>query len=223
MLDVAYLAQIVFGVLPKLLVGFLVMIAYIHLSGKGALAPISAIDQVGNVALGAIIGGTLFNTSETISGVIIVAGFWGGMLLLLRYVVNRFMKLKDVVDGEAVRLMKDGHILSGNFGKAGLSIRDFNMLLRQRGHCNLDSVESVWLEYNGQLTVVKKGDESTAVVLIENGSVNERNLERVGRNEDWLLKQIEGQRAELKDVFCAEWHSGKLWIYPFDKEPDDVA
>lgn len=223
MFDIAYVTQIAFGVLPKLLVGFLMMIAYIHLSGKGALAPISAIDQVGNVALGAIIGGTLFNPSETILGVIVVAGFWGGLLLLLRYVVNRFMRLKDMVDGEAVRLMKDGRVLSGNFTKAGLSIRDFNMLLRQRGHCNLDSIESVWLEYNGQLTVVKKGDESTSVVLVESGSLNERNLERIGRDEEWLLQQLQEQNSEIEDVFCAEWHSGKLWVYPFAKDEDEVA
>lgn len=223
MFDLPYLAQIAFGVLPKLLVGFLVMICYIHLSGKGALAPISAIDQVGNVALGAIIGGTLFNTSETIFGVIVVAGFWGGMLLLLRYVVNRYMKLKDMVDGEAVRLMKDGHLLCANFGKAGLSIRDFNMLIRQRGHCNLDSIESVWLEYNGQLTIVKKGDESTAITLIENGTINDKSLQRINRNEDWLLKQLEKHHTRLEDIFCGEWHDGKLWLYPINKDDDEAA
>mgnify|MGYP006946971997 CR=1 FL=1 len=83
MFDFANLGDIVLYVLPKLLAGFLMMLVYIHLSGKGALAPVSAIDQVGNVALGAIIGGTLFNKGETVLGLVAVVGFWAGLLLLL--------------------------------------------------------------------------------------------------------------------------------------------
>ena len=51
---------------------FLIMMIYIHLSGKGSLAPISTIDQVGNVVLGAIIGGTsMSGGSGTIAGTIL--------------------------------------------------------------------------------------------------------------------------------------------------------
>lgn len=161
MFDTVYFGQLAMNVLPKLLAGFLMMLVYIHLSGKGSMAPISAIDQVGNVALGAIIGGTLFNSGETLFGLIAVIGFWGGMLLLLRFFVNRHMSLKNVVDGEAICLMRGGRILTYNFDKAGLSVRDFMMLLHQRGYSNLNELKNVWLEYNGQLTVVKKGDEAT--------------------------------------------------------------
>lgn len=220
MLDASYLLQIVVNVLPKLLAGFLMMIIYIHLSGKGALAPISAIDQVGNVALGAIIGGTLFTTGETVVGLIAVTGFWGGLLLLLRYVINRYMRIKDIVDGEAIQLMKNGRILTGNFSRAGLSIRDFNMLLHQRGHTSLSELRNVWLEYNGQLTVVKKDEAPTATVVIESGEINQKNLERLDRNEAWLLAKLKRQKTELADVFCAEWHDGKLWVYPFEPEPE---
>ncbi len=223
MFDTVYFGQLVMNVLPKLLAGFLMMLVYIHLSGKGSMAPISAIDQVGNVALGAIIGGTLFNSDETLFGLIAVIGFWGGMLLLLRFFVNRHMSLKNVVDGEAICLMRGGRILTCNFDKAGLSVRDFMMLLHQRGYSNLNELKNVWLEYNGQLTVVKKGDEATAVIVIESGEPNRKSLERLERDEAWLEEELSRQNTEMKDVFCAEWHDGKLWIYPFEKEPEKEA
>ncbi len=221
MFDSAYFSQTVTFVLPKLVAGFLMMIAYIHLSGKGSFAPISAIDRVGNVALGAIIGGTLFNTNETVPGLIAVTGFWSGMLLLLRYFVNRHIKLKDMIDGDAIQLMKDGQILSANFEQARLSIRDFVMLLHQRGYSNLNELKNAWLEYDGQLTVIKKGEESTATVVIENGEPNRKNLARLDRDEAWLQAELDRQGVSLKNIFCAEWHGGKLWIYPF--EPKQLA
>lgn len=49
------------NIIFKMLVAFCILLVYINLSGKGSLAPISAIDQVGNVVLGAIIGGPLYN------------------------------------------------------------------------------------------------------------------------------------------------------------------
>lgn len=223
MFDTVYFGQLAMNVLPKLLAGFLMMLVYIHLSGKGSMAPISAIDQVGNVALGAIIGGTLFNSGETLFGLIAVIGFWGGMLLLLRFFVNRHMSLKNVVDGEAICLMRGGRILTYNFDKAGLSVRDFMMLLHQRGYSNLNELKNVWLEYNGQLTVVKKGDEATAVIVIESGEPNRKGLERLERDEAWLEEELSRCKTDMKDVFCAEWHDGKLWIYPFEKEPEKEA
>ena len=53
------MVDIFIQIVPKLVAAFLIMMIYIHLSGKGSLAPISTIDQVGNVVLGAIIGGNL--------------------------------------------------------------------------------------------------------------------------------------------------------------------
>ncbi|MBS1371897.1 MAG: DUF421 domain-containing protein [Lentisphaeria bacterium] len=222
MFDFAYFNEIAVHVLPKLLAGFLMMLVYIHLSGKGALAPISAIDQVGNVALGAIIGGTLFNMNESVFGLIAVVGFWAGLLLLLRYFTNRHMSMKNLVDGESIRLMQNGRVVTSNFGRAGLSVRDFIMLLHQRGYRNLDELNNVWYEYNGQLTVVKKGDESTATVVIESGEINRHNLERIDRSEAWLQKELKKRKVELGQVFCAEWHDGRLWLYPFEETPEEA-
>ena len=119
--------------------------------------------------------------------------------------------------------MKDGKIVTSNFDKAGLSVRDFLMLLHQRGYRNLDELRNVWFEYNGQMTVVRKGDEATATALVESGEVNEKNLERLDRSREWLEEELKKHRAKLEDIFCAEWHDGRLWVYPVEREPDETA
>ena len=92
------MVDIFIQIVPKLVAAFLIMMIYIHLSGKGSLAPISTIDQVGNVVLGAIIGGTIYNPEVGIIRLITIASLWAALLLLVRYFSNRHRKMKDVVE-----------------------------------------------------------------------------------------------------------------------------
>ena len=199
----------------KLLVGFVLVLIYLKLAGKGSMAPISALDQVGNMVLSAIIGGPIYNPSISVFMLVAVAGMWAGLLLLIRYISFKRSLVKDIVDGKSVRLMKDGALLTDNFVKARLSVRDFIMLLHQRGYDNLDDLYSVWFEYNGQMSIVKKGEDSMATLLVDNGQLDLENLERLDFTEDWLLEEFKKQNYELKDVFLGEWHHNKLWLYPY--------
>ena len=61
MIELAYL-----DIALKLLMGLLSLIFVINLSGKGNLAPSSAMDQVLNYVLGGILGGVIYNPSITI-------------------------------------------------------------------------------------------------------------------------------------------------------------
>ncbi|NUE66115.1 DUF421 domain-containing protein [Snodgrassella sp. ESL0253] len=202
------------NIICKMLVAFCILLVYINLSGKGSLAPISAIDQVGNVVLGAIIGGPLYNPSISIILLMSASIFWAGLLLLVRYATFKRNIAKDFVDGTSIRLMENGIVLSQNFRKAKLSIRDFIMLLHQRGYPSLEVLSDVWFEYNGQMTVVKKGDPAMAVVVIENGVINYPSLEALGHDEEWLDKELNRQGQKLEEVFLAEVHEQKLWVYP---------
>ncbi len=208
--------------LPKLVVGFILMLLYIHLSGKGSLAPISNIDQVGNVVLGALIGGALFNPRIDLFAFTASVIIWSGLMLFIRFLSNRYMEVKNVVDGEAVCLMRDGELQTGNFLRAELSVRDFTMLLHQRGFHNLTEINNVWFEYNGQLTVDRKGDENTATALIENGEINNEHLRRLKFTHEWLLAELHRREIKLSDVFYAEWHDQQLWIYPKQVEPSHL-
>lgn len=203
----------------KLLAGFVVVVIYINLSGKGSLAPISALDQVGNIVLGAVIGGPLYNPNISVFMLVGVAGTWAALLLLVRYLSFKRTEVKNIVDGKSVCLMKNGKLLTDNFVTARLSVRDFIMLLHQRGYPNLDELKNVWFEYNGQMSVVKKGDDNMATMLVEGGQIDAEHLERMDRDEAWLLAELEKQGVALEDVFCAEWHRNKLWVYRYDSEP----
>lgn len=209
--------SIYMNIMIKMAAAFFILLVYINLSGKGSLAPISSLDQVGNVVLGAIIGGPLYNPAISIFLLVGTASAWAGLLLLVRYLSFKRNIVKNVVDGRSIQLMKNGKVLSENFGQAKLSVRDFIMLLHQRGYPNLDELQNVWFEYNGQMTVVKKCDTAMAIVLIEGGSIDHNHLSELSLTEEWLNIEIVKQGYAIEDIFLAEWHNNKLWLYPYHK------
>ncbi|RKS87568.1 uncharacterized membrane protein YcaP (DUF421 family) [Orbus hercynius] len=210
--------SIYLNIVIKMAVAFCILLVYINLSGKGSLAPISALDQVGNVVLGAIIGGPLYNPAISVYVLIIAASIWAGLLLLVRYLSFKRNIVKNTVDGNSISLMENGKILSENFAKAKLSTRDFIMLLHQRGYPNIDTLKNVWFEYNGQMTIVKKGDTDMAITMIENSDINQSNLKELDKTEEWLMGEVAKQGYTLDDIFLAEMHENKLWIYPYSDE-----
>lgn len=208
----------------KLFIGLFILLTYIHLSGKGALAPISAIDQVGNVVLGAIIGGTLLDEDYvSIAYMIIIPSLWVLMMLVLRYYTNTHKEAKNIIDGQSIPLILNGILLSDNFRDAKLAIRDFTMLLHQRGCMSINELNHVWFEYDGQLTVIKKGDKNIAMVVIENGEILKDNLELIELPQARLEEELRKHNHELKDIFCGEWHEDRLFVYLYHKENTEAV
>lgn len=68
----------------KLLLGLLAIALVINKSGKGNLAPTSAMDQVQNYVLGGIIGGVIYSPAITLFQFAIVLVIWAFLIIGLR-------------------------------------------------------------------------------------------------------------------------------------------
>ena len=66
----------------KFVVGILTLIVQLNIMGKGSLAPTSAIDQVQNYVLGAIIGGVIYNDTIGLMKFTLVLLIWTILVLL---------------------------------------------------------------------------------------------------------------------------------------------
>jgi len=195
----------------KLVIGFICLIVLINLSGKGQLAPLSASDQIGNYVLGGIIGGVIYNPSITVLQFIIVILIWSLLLFITRFLKNHNVEAKRIIDGEPIRLMQNGEMLMDNFKQVNLSARDFATLLRMQNVHKISEVSEAQLEPNGQLTVAKKGEKILSLMIIEDGQVNESNLETIEKDPAWLDSQLQKEKIEkISDVFCAEWAGDHL-------------
>ena len=200
----------------KLLIGFLAMVLIINITGKGNLAPSSASDQVVNYVLGGIVGGVIYNNSIKIYEFVAILGIWCLLVLGQKWVKNHNVKAKQLIDGKAHIIIDDGKILIENCKKSGLSAHDVAFKLRTNGIFSSDDVKRAIVEQNGQLIIIRSGEENPKFPIITDGQVQHDILKVIGKDEEWLLEELKKQGIEnCSDVFLGEYVNKqlKLTIY----------
>ncbi|OAX74280.1 hypothetical protein A0U96_06960 [Lactiplantibacillus plantarum] len=199
----------------KLALGLLTIILQINLSGKSNLTPISALDQVQNYVLGAIVGGMIYSTSVTVLQYILVLLIWTLLVLVLRFLTHHNRYVKQLIDGQPQLLIKNGQLLVSTALKNGMSANDLMFRLRTEGITDIRYVKRAVLEQNGQLTITQVGDDAVKYPLIVDGQVNLDALETSQHDEAWLLTQLQAQHYTVSDIYLATYTNKQLLLFPY--------
>lgn len=199
----------------KLALGLLTIILQINLSGKSNLAPISALDQVQNYVLGAIVGGMIYSTSVTVLQYILVLLIWTLLVLVLRFLTHHNRYVKRLIDGQPQLLIKNGQLLVSTALKNGMSANDLMFRLRTEGITDIRYVKRAVLEQSGQLTITQVGDDAVKYPIIVDGQVNLDALETSNHDEAWLLTQLQAQHYTVSDIYLATYTNKQLLLFPY--------
>jgi hypothetical protein len=195
----------------KLLIGFFALTIIINLSGKGNLSPSSASDQVQNYVLGGIIGGVIYNNEIQILDYIGILCIWCALVLTLKWVKQYNVRAKQMIDGKALIIIDNGKINIANCKKVGLSAHDVSFKLRTQNIYSTEKVKRAVVEQNGQLIITQEGEENPKFPLITDGQLQTDILQVIGKDETWLLKEMNKQGLKAySDVFLGEYVDGKL-------------
>ena len=183
----------------KLALGILTLIIQINLFGKTNLAPTTALDQLQNYVLGAIIGGIIYNPSITVLQFFLVLIIWTLVVLILKFSRAHNSWIRGVIDGKPVQVIKNGQVLVANCMKAGISANELMFKLRSRGIYSVEKVKNCIFEQNGQ--------------------VNEDVLELIHKSEAWLEREVKAAGYNgINDVFLGEYIDGKLRLTGYSKQ-----
>ena len=200
----------------KLALGLLSLVFVINVTGKGNLAPSSAVDQVQNFVLGGIIGGVIYNSSITIIQYIVILIIWTILILLLKWLNTNISFFKRLIDGKPTIIIKNGTLDPEACRSKGLAAADVALKLRAQGIFQLKDVKRAVIEQNGQLIVVKMGDENPKYPIITDGVVQVEILETIGKSEEWLSEKLKEEGfEEVSNIFIAEYDKGQLNIVTY--------
>lgn len=203
-----------FEVALKLTLGLISLILVINLSGKSNLAPNSASDQVQNYVLGGIIGGVIYSSSISILQYFIILLMWTILVLTLKWLKTHNRLIKRVIDGRPTVLINKGKLDVDACRSVGLSAGDIAFKLRSQGIYQIRSVKRAVLEQNGQLIIVKKGEENPKYPIITDGVIQHDILDLIDKDETWLIEQLHQQGIdEISNVFIAEYDSGNITVF----------
>lgn len=204
-------------ILIKLALGLVSLVFVINVTGKGNLAPNSAIDQIQNYVLGGIIGGVIYNSSITILQYAVILIMWTILVLLLKWLTNNVDFVKQMIDGKPTLLIKNGEIDPEACRSVGLSASDVALKLRSQGIFQLKEVKRAVREQNGQLIVVQNGDENPKYPVITDGVIQSDVLDTLSLTEEWLIDHLNKQGYDnVANIFIAEYDKGQLSVVTYE-------
>ena len=191
----------------KLLIGIILIVLHLRLTGKQQTTQLTPIDFIGNFILGGVIGGVIYNHAisfaEYISFLLVTFGIISG----LNYLTSKFMSTRSLVMGKAYRIIEGGRFTQDALDSSDHKLDPVEFLaeLRGMGIFSLSDISLVQREANGSLTVRRKGEGGVNYVLVSSGQVVTDNLELAGHSEEWLRGELEQAGiTDLADLFLVE-------------------
>ena len=200
----------------KLALGLISLVFVINVTGKGNLAPSSAVDQVQNFVLGGLLGGIIYNSSISLLQYVVILIIWTILILLLKWLNTNVLVIKQLIDGKPVIIIKNGKLDPEACRSKGLSAADVALKLRSQGIFQLKDVKRAVIEQNGQFIVVRMGDENPKYPIITDGVIQTEILDTIGKSEEWLMAKLEEEGYDnVTDIFIAEYDKGQINVVTY--------
>ena len=120
--------------------------------------------------------------------------------------------------GKPSILIYRGRIIEKNMKKERFTINELEERLRGNNVFNIGDVEYAILETSGQVTVIQKPNKRNAIPedfgispeyegiaydLVVDGKIMKQNLEKLGKDYNWLLKQVDAFGIKPEDALIA--------------------
>ena len=198
--------------------------------GHKQVAQLDFFDYVSGITIGSI-GAELATELEKPYKPLIALAIYGLASLLLNLLAHKIPRTRKYINGTPTILMNDGKLYRKNLKQAKLDLSEFMLLCREQGYFDLDEIQTAIFEHNGKLSILPKAANRPAtpddlkitakathigVEIIMDGRVMGENLSRMGRDMNWLTKQLNIHGCkDAKEIFLGIYRpeEDKLTLY----------
>lgn len=124
-------------------------------------------------------------------------------------------KLRDIFEGRPCYIIFHGKIQYDAMKKLRYSIDDLCHHLRVHNIDSVSKVDYAVLETNGSLSIIEKQESITDLpdALISDGNINEEALQLLGKDKNWLMKELKKHHVgHIEDVMYCVLEKKGLYI-----------
>lgn len=140
------------------------------------------------------------------------------MHLIISVINLKSLKLREIICGKPSILIYRGKIQEENMKKERFTINELEERLRGNNVFDIGDVEYAILETSGQISVIQKPNKRTTIPedfgieppyegisydLVVDGKIMKQNLEKLGKDYNWLLKQVDAFGIKPEDALIA--------------------
>jgi len=133
---------------------YLFIVAALRLFGKKELAQLSVIDLVFILLISNSVQNAMVGPDTSLLSGILAAGTLFVINTLFKYFLFRSKRLNTIIQGHAVMLIHNGHIIEENLRKEQMTLEELEAAVREHGVENIAEVDLAVLEVDGNISIL---------------------------------------------------------------------
>lgn len=208
-------------VIGKTLLFLVVIILILKIMGKRELGQLNSFDIVIFFMISELFSLSIDSSDESIWLSLTPIFIIFLMQILTSYVVLKSNKLRKMIEENPTFIINNGVLDVKAMRKLRYNIDDLMEQIRTNGVDSLSNVKFAVLESNGQLSVIKNGDEKSVVPfpVIKDGKIDNKVLKVLNKDQKWLVNKIkENGFSDVSQIFlCLLEKNDQLYVIEKDE------
>ncbi len=135
---------------------FALLFVVMRAIGRRELAQLQPLDLILLVVLGDLITQGVIQSDQSVTGAFLAVSTFALISVLLSYLSFRFPRLRPVLDGEPIIVIRDGEVLERSLRRERLTVEDIEEEARVQGIERLSDVKWGVLETTGRISFIRR-------------------------------------------------------------------
>ncbi len=208
---------------------YLLFLLVTKFMGRKTISGMTVFDFIAGVSMGSLGGGFITHYFQGAPVTIAALPVLGLLVVLTGEASLVSLKIRRILIGEPMVVIKNGQILEDTMKKARYNLDNLVSNLRQNNVFDLGMVEFAVLEPDGRISVQKKSQrepltpadlglptiyKGIACPVVREGKVVDKNLALNGLDAGWLRRQLAARGGgDVTDIFFAALNTdGTLYV-----------
>lgn len=205
------------------------VITIIRLMGKRQIGELEPSELVVTIVISEVAAMPIQESSQPMASAIVAIVLLLILEVIVSYLAYKSLRFRKILYGTPSILFSKGKIDQTEMERQRFSVNDLMEIIRNNGAAGLDEVDFVIVETNGNVSVLMNAQSRTVTtgdlnlnpepveisyVIVDNGHVNEKNLSRMGFDQNWLSDRLQENKIKKpEEIFCMGVDkSGKVFI-----------
>jgi len=137
---------------------FFVLYLLMRVIGRRELSSLEPFDLILLVVLGDAVQQGLTQDDYSLTGALLAIGTIAMLQLGVSYANFRFPRLRPLLDGEPIVVVRDGKPIERNLRRERVTLDDLTSAMRQQNIAQIDDVQWAVMETSGTISFIKKSD-----------------------------------------------------------------
>lgn len=187
--------------------------------GNKQLSQLNLFDYINGITIGSIAAEMATSIDGDALNPLIAMTVYALGAVLYSYLNTKSIVSRRNMMGRSVILLRDGKIYRNCLKRVHLDLSEFLVQCRLSGYFDLTEIELALFEPNGGISFLPKAEKrpvnnsdlklkpepaEPCVNIVIDGKILHNNLKHMGKNEEWLEKQLKVKKlGSVEDIFLA--------------------